>query len=205
MSDENETKIKKPFWKKWWVWLIGIFLLIIIASGCGGEPATENKQENKSTIEEVEKTQPIKESEEDKKNQEQEKWREEVNNYFSKSADITQITGNALEEMSEFLQAKPLPILWTDGEIIKVATQIVTIQISYKDAEKLQPPKEIEKIHATFLEGMKCYNDAMDNLTKGIDSLDVDSINKAANKMNEGNEFIKETAKLIEEFTKEKL
>lgn len=202
--DENETEIKKPFWKKWWVWLIGIFLLIIIASGCGGEPTTENKQENQSANE-IEKNQPIEKNEEDKKNQEKEEWRKEINNYFSKSADITQITGKALEEMSEFLQAKPLPILWTDGEIIKVAAQIVTIQISYKDAEKLQPPEEIEKIHATFLEGMKYYNDAMDNLTKGIDSLDDDLINKAANQMNKGNKSIEETAKLIEEFTKEKL
>jgi hypothetical protein len=206
MSDENEMKIKKPFWKKWWVWLIGIFLLIIVASGCGGEPTTENKQETQSTIEEVEKTQPInKTEEEDKKNQEEEKWREEVSNYSLKSADIIQITGKALGEMGEFLQAKPLPILWTEKEMIKVAAQMVTIQMSYEDAEKLQPPKEMEKIHATFLEGMQYYNDAMDNLTKGIDSSDVDLINKAANQMGEGNKSIKEATKLIEEFTKEKL
>jgi soluble cytochrome b562 len=107
--------------------------------------------------------------------------------------------------MGEFLQTKPLPIFWTDEEIIKVVAQIVTIQMSYEDAEKLQPPKEMEKIHNTFLEGMKYYNDAMDNLIKGIDSLDVDLINKAANKMNKGNKSIEEVTKLIEKFTKEKL
>ena len=204
MFNENETKIKKPFWKKWWVWMVGIFLLIIIASGCGGEPTTENKQETQSTTE-IEKNQSIEKNEEDKKNQEKEKWRKEVSNYFSKSADITQITGKALGEMGEFLQTKPLPILWTDEEMIKVVAQIVTIQISYKDTGKLQPPKGTEEIQATFLEGMSYYNDAMNNLIKGIDDSDADLINEAANKMETGNKFIKETAKLIEEFTKEKL
>jgi hypothetical protein len=57
MSNENKMKIK-AIWKKWQIafGLFGIFLLAIVASGCGGESTTENKQENQSTTE-VEKTQ----------------------------------------------------------------------------------------------------------------------------------------------------
>jgi len=33
----EETKPKKPIWKKWWFWLITIFVIIIIASSGGEE------------------------------------------------------------------------------------------------------------------------------------------------------------------------
>ena len=36
----NETKSKKPIWKRWWLWLIIIFVIIIIASA-GGEEKKE--------------------------------------------------------------------------------------------------------------------------------------------------------------------
>ena len=54
MFNKNETKSKKSFMEKWQIsfGLIGIFLLAIVASGCGGEPITENKQEAQSTTEE---------------------------------------------------------------------------------------------------------------------------------------------------------
>lgn len=49
---KKNLKILK--FKKWRITfgLIGIFLLAIVASGCGGEPTVENKQENQSTTEE---------------------------------------------------------------------------------------------------------------------------------------------------------
>lgn len=39
MSD-NTLKPKKPFYKKWWVWLLGIIFILIIASSGGGGGST---------------------------------------------------------------------------------------------------------------------------------------------------------------------
>ena len=40
----DETKSKKPIWKKWWFWLIAIFVIIIIASS-GGEEKKETQEQ----------------------------------------------------------------------------------------------------------------------------------------------------------------
>jgi hypothetical protein len=63
-------KMKKPFYKKWWVWLIGIIVVFAIAGGSGEEEETATKvssataktstTENKTKQEET-KTEPEKE------------------------------------------------------------------------------------------------------------------------------------------------
>ncbi|MEQ6377420.1 hypothetical protein RZN25_11380 [Bacillaceae bacterium S4-13-56] len=47
-------KVKKPFYKKWWVWVIVVLIIIGAASGGGEETdnATNNENENASTNEE---------------------------------------------------------------------------------------------------------------------------------------------------------
>ncbi len=40
----DEIKPKKPIWKKWWIWLIAIFVIIIIASA-GGEEKKETQEQ----------------------------------------------------------------------------------------------------------------------------------------------------------------
>lgn len=46
-------KIKKPFYKKWWVWVATIFIVAIIATSCGDDEAkpasTEPKAEKKES------------------------------------------------------------------------------------------------------------------------------------------------------------
>jgi len=44
----DETKPKKPIWKKWWFWLIAIFVIIIIASSGGEEKKEEVSQPSQS-------------------------------------------------------------------------------------------------------------------------------------------------------------
>jgi hypothetical protein len=41
-------KVKKPFYKKWWVWLIAIIVVIVIA-GNSGEEDSKNKAQDKTT------------------------------------------------------------------------------------------------------------------------------------------------------------
>jgi len=40
----DETKPKKPIWKKWWFWLIAIFVIFIIIGASGGEKKETSKQ-----------------------------------------------------------------------------------------------------------------------------------------------------------------
>lgn len=40
----NETKPKKPLWKRWWFWVVAVFIIIIVVS-LGGEKKKEVKPE----------------------------------------------------------------------------------------------------------------------------------------------------------------
>ncbi|MDP9738272.1 DUF4352 domain-containing protein [Peribacillus frigoritolerans] len=50
MSKEKKIKVKKPFYKKWWVWVIAIIIIVNIASGGDEEESsTETKSDTKAT------------------------------------------------------------------------------------------------------------------------------------------------------------
>ncbi|MDD5688652.1 MAG: hypothetical protein PHQ76_00020 [Caldisericia bacterium] len=54
MTNETEIKSKKPIWKKWWLWLIAIFVIFIFIGAIGGEkkgttPEQQLSQEQEQT------------------------------------------------------------------------------------------------------------------------------------------------------------
>lgn len=59
-------KVKKPFYKKWWVWLLAVIIIGGIASGGGEEEATPKKVDSKAKVAEAAAT-PDKKKEEAKK------------------------------------------------------------------------------------------------------------------------------------------
>ncbi|BAB06783.1 DUF4352 domain-containing protein [Halalkalibacterium halodurans] len=59
----NETKPKKPFYKKWWVWLIAVIVIFAAVSG-GDDDSSETAQEPEPEAEEVSADQSENESEE---------------------------------------------------------------------------------------------------------------------------------------------
>lgn len=57
MSEEQQTvkvELVKPWYKRWWVWGIAIFLLIGIASGGGDQPATKSNTAQEASQEKPE-------------------------------------------------------------------------------------------------------------------------------------------------------
>lgn len=56
----EETKPKKPIWKKWWFWIIAVIVIIIIASAGGGEKGKPQPEISPTPKEELEE-QPEKE------------------------------------------------------------------------------------------------------------------------------------------------
>jgi len=57
---DAKALLKKPFYKKWWVWLIAIIIVIAIASGGEDTPETVDKADAPNT-ETTKKEEPIKE------------------------------------------------------------------------------------------------------------------------------------------------
>ncbi|MGG0788269.1 Ltp family lipoprotein [Peribacillus simplex] len=51
MSKEKLNKVKKPFYKKWWVWVLAVIIIASIASG-GGEESATTDTEPESTVDE---------------------------------------------------------------------------------------------------------------------------------------------------------
>lgn len=73
IKDENGNVYvkKKPFYKKWWVWVIAVLVLFFIVDSLGGSDKdtstktgkTEAKSENKSTTDSTESNEPAPEKE----------------------------------------------------------------------------------------------------------------------------------------------
>ncbi len=74
MTDETEIKPEEPIWKKWWFWVIAIFVIIFIASAGGGDkkeiaPIVEKSAIEKEAVEEKPKAEQVRiEQEEAEKN-----------------------------------------------------------------------------------------------------------------------------------------
>ena len=52
--------------------------------------------------------------------------------------------------------------------------------MSYEDARKLSPPSRLRNFHNLLIEGLSYCNLATGKITKGIDNLDADLIQEAA-------------------------
>jgi hypothetical protein len=61
MSKEKKIKVKKPFYKKWWVWVIAIIVIVNIASGGDEETPTEDTASDTKTTETTAKPEEKKE------------------------------------------------------------------------------------------------------------------------------------------------
>jgi len=171
--------------KKRWV-LGGIVLLIIfiaIISG-GGEEKKETTPEQQLP---QEQTQP----------QETSQTSQAEQQYIQEILKINQDVSDAMKYISNLSQTKPLPVLWTEQEIITAAAHTVMIELSYESAQELDPPDKFKSTHAFLLSGLSKYAEAMPIFRSGVDNLDADKIQQSANLIAEGVQLINQATQEV--------
>ncbi|PAE80972.1 immunity protein, partial [Shouchella clausii] len=74
-----KEKVKKPFYKKWWVWVIAIIIIGAAVNGINDENVDSNQAESKPAVTESAKdTSEEKEDKEEKEEKEEESENEEA-------------------------------------------------------------------------------------------------------------------------------
>ena len=174
----DETKPKKPIWKKWWFWPIAIFVIFILIGLMGGwdeetKPKEQLPQEQKQTQE-----------------QETPQASQAEQQYVQEILKINQDVGDAMKYITNLCQTKPLPTLWTEEEIFTAAAHTVMIELSYESAQEIDPPDKFKSTHDFFLSGLSKYAEAMPIFRSGVDNLDADKIQQSANLIAEGAQLI---------------
>lgn len=91
---------------------------------------------------------------------------------------------------------------WTDNDVIRFAAAGIGIENTYDLVKELTPPKTLTSSHQKWLKGLEFYKQAIPIANKGIDNLNADLIKKATALMEEGNRWISEATKEIEEIGK---
>ncbi|MDE0070224.1 MAG: hypothetical protein OXO48_10950 [Caldilineaceae bacterium] len=72
-------------------------------------------------------------------------------------------------------------LILNDQWRIEVVLSTESLKMSYNDAKKLKPPISLRNFHNLMIEGLSYCNLATGKITKGIDNLDADLIEEAAN------------------------
>ena len=122
-----KEKVKKPFYKKWWVWLLAIIIIGNLVNGGGEEEtaSTDTKNEATETSTEPAKTEEPAKKEEAKK---EEPKKEEVKAFgVGEKATIADVgfTLNGVEETNEINSGNEfIPNATTEGKFIIVDVSI---------------------------------------------------------------------------------
>ena len=171
-------------------------LMVIIITASGGENKEEKSQSS------LQQTESQKTEAEIQAEAEKEKIKKQETEYLEAAMKINKNVEDAIACISNLLKEKPLPILWTDEEIVKAAAHTVIIEQSYKDAKGLYAPPRFQKAHSLFLSSLEKYAQAMPLLRSGIDNLNAEEINQATALINEGADLTKQATKELEKLNK---
>lgn len=109
--------------------------------------------------------------------------------YVNTVVSQTQIMSSSLERFSDLMSSSQM---FTDSWMISVAAELVTWQSVYQEALQMSVPPRFATVHAKYLEGLSYYNQAVDQITYGIDNLDASSLEYAATLMSLGTQSIQE-------------
>lgn len=89
------------------------------------------------------------------------------------------------------------PRIGNESWTIQVAAELVTWRSAYSEAQRWSPPAEFRAAHSKYLEALRTYNSASYDIADGIDNLDIARIERANQKILEGNSLIGEATRLL--------
>jgi len=92
---------------------------------------------------------------------------------------------------------------WTDDDVVKFAAAGIGIENTYDLFKELTPPKTLDSAHQKLLKGLELWKRSVAIANEGIDNFDADLIKQATALMEEGNKWVNEATKEIEEITEE--
>ena len=162
--------------------ILGIFIVIGIATSGGETPAPVTTPAEPAQSTETEEPTPLTASEQ------------------TYAIAIGEHSGKVSTAFSELGALMSEPQIGNDEWTIDVAVQLVTIQTLYDEAMEMEPPSSMADIHYKYVQAMQHYDTAVDLVIEGIDALDADLINQATAEIETGNQFLNEATRLVEEF-----
>jgi hypothetical protein len=108
--------------------------------------------------------------------------------YAQEVMTITSDVGTALGKLGNTLSSDPEGV-FTDSDVqAELDEQMAIIKNGYIRTLGLVPPERFEASHEDLLEAMRLFDESMDELAVGIDNVDADRVNRAADLMIQGSE-----------------
>ena len=183
-------KVKKPIWKRWWVWVIVGLLVIGMFGGGNGNDEEPAVVEDSAPVETIEADEPLDETESETQLNDEAILE---SNYIPLMFDNSQGIGEALSELGRL----SIEFDYTDEWIIAAAAQVATIRYYADEAESIIPPEKYQDVHEVYLKGMKKFKESMDYYVEGVDDLDPEKLDMAGVLMNEGSVYINEATDML--------
>ena len=203
----EETKLKKPFYRKWWVWVIAIVVVIAVATNgedteeVAGEPE-EITQENETDTLEDEPAEENESKEEDEPKEESTETQDKQNestdnqNYIDFFVSHASKISNVLYEISDLaMDYRPNDDDW----VMDMAVALVSLEEYADEAIEYEPvPETYKNSHKYYAEAMAEFKLATDYFTEGIDNEDAELVDKASEHILNGNDLINKSNEELE-------
>lgn len=117
--------------------------------------------------------------------------------YFDEMTPIFQDLTESLPRAADLMSN---PQIFSDDWKIALAVELVTWQSAYQQALAIVPPASLATVHAEIIESLRLLDEAADDITAGVDELDVDKIDLATAKIQLATEHINEATRLLNDF-----
>ncbi len=206
MSEENNMnevpeKKRKPIWKRWWVWVLAILLVIAFAGGDGAEDLNEGVTSSVTSEDSQEEVPEI--SEEDFEEFEvppEEPGIVDLDVGISDSEYIGWLSNHNSKMAENLYKLSTLmssPDMFTDDWVIRTAVVITEIRFLVGEVQEQEYPDNFKDTHSYYLEAANNYGKSMDYLVSGIDNMNPDDLDKASMYMMEGTKNIEKATESI--------
>lgn len=119
--------------------------------------------------------------------------------YLKKASEIIKTHEESLTILGSFLQENPLPMIWTEKELLNVVVHSVIIERSVSDLLNIDHTDKLDKTHDDLVAGFYLHSQAMKDLRDGIDNADSQKLSEASKKLSNGNVLINSASKKIAE------